>query len=329
MEATATPSTPSGATTTGPASFSELPSSAWSDASSASTPSTTGDPAASASADTTVPPATTTPAEGQPQQPGEPPKERWDAILANARTKAAEEALAPYAWAKQVNPQEFQQIQQIARHFAGGDTLSGIKALLAEARKDPAIDQQLRSEAARMLAQARQPQQPSGPDLTPIPVQLENGQVVQLHSAEQVEALKQQWLNDVRQEFQPVMKTVESVQQERAQAQRDHQIQQFVTTTFEDIKTWPGMDNPEARKAVAQELAAHGVSGDDHREVLLAVDRAYRKLVLPTLNQKAEAKLLDSLKTKAAASVSNPAAAAASAPRRVDRFSDLPPDAWR
>src|SRR6185369_16249333 len=134
MEGTA--ATPSSApTTTGPASFSDLPSTAWSDASSASTPTSDVAPTDNAGAATTAPPVETQTPEGQPQQAGEPPKERWADILSNARTKAAEEALAPYAWAKQIPQQEFQQIQNLARTLSA-DPVAGLQQLIAEIRKD-------------------------------------------------------------------------------------------------------------------------------------------------------------------------------------------------
>lgn len=44
--------------------------------------------------------------DGKPAGTNEPPKERWDDILANARAKATEDALKPYGWAKDLNAEE-------------------------------------------------------------------------------------------------------------------------------------------------------------------------------------------------------------------------------
>lgn len=300
----------------------------WSDAPSASTPTSESTPAASASADVTVPPAAATTPEGSTPAPGEPPKERWDAILANARQKAADEALAPLAWARGVNPQEFQQMQQIARHFTSGNAVEGIKNLIAELRRDPAINQQLTRLHAQELAALRG--QPKEPDLNPIQVQLDNGQTVGLYSADQIAALRQQWLNDVRQELQPIAKSHEQLQADRAEAVRQHQIEHFTTTTFADAQTWPGMDSQENRTAVAKEMAQARINPNDPGQVQLALNAAWRKVVVPTLKSSAEATLLDSLKTKAQASTSvNPGSAAPSAPRTVTRFDQLGAEAWR
>jgi hypothetical protein len=326
---TAAPATPSGSTTTGPTSFSDT-SLTWSGDSSTPTPSTESTPPASASADTTVPPAAAPPADGVTQQQGEPPQERWADILANARTKAAEEALAPYAWAKQVQPQEFQQIQRIAAHFAQGDTMGGLKALLAEARKDPQVDAQLRSEAARILSQRQQPS-PTAPQM--VNVQLEDGSVVPMPRDPEawLAHQKQQWTAEIEQKFQPVTKTIEQLHADRAAAVQQQQVEQFTAKTYQDMATWPGMDSAENQKAVATAMGQMGLPDDaSPDQVLLAAERAWRTHIAPQLSNRAQAQLLDSLKTKAAASSSvNPGSAAPSAPRTVSRFDQLPPDAWR
>lgn len=261
------------------------------------------------------------------------PRARFDEV--NNSLKELKAWKEQRAWAEQVNPHEFAQIQQIAKHFAGGDTIAGIQALLAEARKDPAVDAQLRSFYGRALAQARsqQAQAPSEPQ-PDLPIQLEDGRVVHLYSADQQakrEAwLQQQWLSQVEQKFQPVTQTIETLQAERAAAERTQQIEHFVTTTYQDVATWPGMESKDAQAAVARELAAARIDPNDPREVQIALNAAYRRVVLPTLGKQAEAKLLESLKTKAAAATSvNPGSAAASTPRSVRSFKDLGEEAWR
>ena len=321
-----------GAATTGPATFSDQ-SLSWTEDSSASTPDPASTATATQSADATVPPVDASTPDGQPPTAGAPPQERWDTILANARAKAAEEAIAPYAWAKQVDPQEFQQIRKIAAHFTKGDVVTGLQEMIAEARKDPAVEAQIRSFAAKTLAQRSQqtPNQEPQPDL---PIQLEDGRVVHLYSGEQLakrEAfLQQQWMQAVEQKLQPFQQTHDTLQAERAALAQQQEITHFVASTFEDVKTWPGMDDPANQQAVAQALAQMPVSSDDPREVSLALNAAYRRTVLPTLNSRAQSTLLDNLKQKAAASSSvNPGSATASSPRAVTRFSDLPPEAWK
>lgn len=320
--------TDTGTATTGPTSFSDQ-SLTWSEDSSPSTPSPESTPADSASADARVPPAADAPGEDVTPGAGEPPKERWSDILANARAKAAEEAIAPIAWAKQIDPEEFQQVRALASHFQSGDKIAGLRSLLAEMRKeDPTFEAQLRSEAARTLAQRSQaspePQEPQ-PDL---PIQLEDGRVVHLYSAEQQakrEAfLQQQWMQAMDQKIQPLRQTHEQLQAERAAAQAQAADQQFASGITSDIKTRPGVTE-DAMKAMALAIAndPHLPAKPSYDQLALATERAYRTVVLPTLSQQAEAKLLDSLKTKATASTSvNPGSAAPSTPHSPRSFHD-------
>ena len=332
MEGSIATPTDTGAATIGPTSFSDQ-SLTWTEDSSASTPDPASPDTASATADATVPPVDASTPDGTTPTAGAPPQERWDTILANARAKAAEEAVAPLAWAKDVSPQEFQQIRQIAAHFSKGDVVTGLQEMIAEARKDPAVEAQIRSFAAKTLAQRSQPPVNQEPQAD-LPIQLEDGRVVHLYSADQQakrEAfLQQKWMQEMRQELQPLQQTHETLQAERKALAQQQEISQFVTSTFEDVKTWPGMDDVANQKAVAHALAQIQLKSDDPREVSLALNAVYRQTVLPTLNSRAQSTLLDSLKTKASASSSvNPGSAAASSPRAVSRFSDLPPEAWK
>jgi predicted mannosyl-3-phosphoglycerate phosphatase (HAD superfamily) len=163
-------------------------------------------------------------------------------------------------------------------------------------------------------------------------VQLEDGTVVEMprNPAEWLAAQKQQWLQEAEQKFQPFTKTVEQLQAERAEMARQQQITQYVSTTEADVKTWPGMDDAENRKAVAEELSRMNVPDDDPREVSLALNAAYRKVMLPKLQSKSESALLENLQRKAAASNTvNPGSAASSSPRAYKSFKDLGPEMWR
>lgn len=319
-----------GSTTTGPTSFSD-PSLTWSGDSSTPTPTSDSPTPDSASAATTEPPVVEATPDGTTPGVGEPPKERWDSILANARQKAAEEATAQYAWAKQVNPQEFQQIQQLARTLSA-NPIEGLQQLIGEIRKDPQYDAALKSMAARALAQGqRQQSQATEPQM--VQVQLEDGSVVAMprDPGAWLEHQKQQWLAQVKQEFSPVTQTIETLQAERAAAQHAQQIEHFVSSTYQDMTSWPGMERPENQKAVAQAISQMGLPDSASTDqVRWAAERAWRLHVAPHQSRQAEAKLLDSLKTKAAASTGvNPGSAAPSASRAVTKFTDLGPDAWR
>jgi hypothetical protein len=326
-----------GSVTTGPTTFSDV---SWSDAPSASTPASET-PAASTSADATDPPAEATSPDGTTPAQGEPPKERWSDILANARAKEREAALnewrQQHGWAEQVDQREFQQIQRIARAVSNGDKVAGLQQLISEiSREDPNFQAQLRSYAGRLLAQRaqQQPEQEPQPDL---PIQLEDGRVVHLYSAEQQakrEAfLQKQWRAQVQQDIAPLQQTHEQLQAERKAIAQRQEIAADVESALATASKWKRMDDPTFRQKVAERLQQIQVASDDKRDVQLAFHDAYlavRDLDDQALSTKAESGLLDKLQKQAAASTGiNPGTAAASTPRRIDSFHQLGPEAWR
>lgn len=241
-------------------------------------------------------------------------------ILENARQKAVAEYQQRYGWAEQVSAEEFQQIQSIARHFASGNQLEGIKALLNEARKDPTVEAQLRSEAARILAQRAQP---TGPDLHPIQVQLENGQTVGLYSAEQIAALKDQWLSAVEQKLQPLQQSHAQQQQAAEAARFEAAWTQWQTRTVSDAASWPGMDNPDTRAQFAQEVGRNIERIPANRVDLIEreIDRAYRKVVVPTLATSSRQAVLNDINRHANASTVNPGRTTTRVPKSMDDMS--------
>lgn len=312
------------ASSTGPTTFAQAFAA---DASSASTPSD----------QSTTPPAAAQPGtegEGQPQQTDRSPfipRERFDEV--NTERTSLKEWKERYAWAEQVNPTDLQEALRIAQ-LSQRDPIGYLQEFVKELQAHPTHSAQLKSLAAKALAARSQtPQAPLEPQ-PDLPIQLEDGRVVQLYSAEQQakrEAwLQQQWLSSVEQKFQPVTQTLETLQAERAAAVQQQQVDHFVTTTYADVQTWPGMEDKANQVAVGKYLADRHLSSNDPREVQILLNEAYRKVVLPTLSNKAQSALLDTLKTKAAASTSvNPGSAATTTPKRIDKFSDLGPEAWR
>ena len=92
---------------------------------------------------------------------------------------------------------------------------------------------------------------------------------------------------------------------------------------MQDAAKWPGMDVKENRLAVKAAMEAMRITSDDPRDLQLALNAAWRQVVLPTLSAKAQSQLLDNLQTKAAASTSvNPGSATPSTPRNVTSFND-------
>jgi hypothetical protein len=319
----------SGSATTGPASFSDT-SLTWTEDSSASTPSPESTPPASASADTTDPPAADASTEGPTPGAGEPPKERWADILANARAKAAEDAVAPLSWAKQVSQQEYQQVAELAKR-ASADPIGYLQDFIKELQGSPEHAAQLRSLAAKALAQRQtQPTESQEPEfMLPQP----DGSIAfdPAAFASWKQWQQKQLLAQVQQQLQPYQQTHEQLQAERAAAKERHESQQFASTVTADVKTWPGVTE-DAMRAMAEVIRTDPKlpAKPTYADLDAATNRAYRAVVAPTLSQKAQATLLDNLKTKATASTSvNPGSAAPSAPKSVRSFHDLPADAWR
>jgi hypothetical protein len=311
--------TSTGSETTGPASFAEAFAA---DASSASSPSPEAS-AVSASADTTVPPAADATADGQPQQPGgEPPKERWADILENARTKARDEAVAQwkeqYGWAEKVNPDILQKMAQVYSQMAT-DPVAFTQQMVRELTQHPQYSQQLRSMAAKTLAQRQQQAQPTG-DL-PV-IQLEDGRSVDLN------ALKRQWQDEIDQKYAPALQTAEQLKQERAIQAAQAQADSFATSFYADLQKLPSFKEHE--REIKARIAANPLQSDHPDAVRAAAFQAYHEVVLPKLGQQAQSKLLDNLQQKAAASTSpNPGSAAPTAPKAVTSFHQLGADAWR
>lgn len=293
----------------GPATFAEAFAS---DASSASgPPDSSQTPAA---AETPSSDQGAAPAEGTDDRSPFIPRARFDEVL--AERNAIKQWKEQYAWAEQVPREQLQEAVTLAQRYKG-NPIEFLQELAKEVQSHPEYGPQLKSMAARTLAAARGQSQPPGPDLSQIAIDLGNGQQISLGD------LKAQWIAEVEQKFAPVAKTVEDIRAEKAKAELDREIQEFTSTTFEDVKTWAGMDNVENQKELGTYLGTMKIDGSDKREVALALNAAYRKVIVPKLGSKAQSQLLDTLQQKAAASNSvNPGAAASSAPSDVRSFND-------
>lgn len=279
-------------------------------------PDSTTTPAAEA-----APPSSeeTTPAADDPRSPFIP-RPRFDEV--NTKYQELKTRQEQFAWAEQLNRDEVQQLIAFRQAYAA-NPVETLQAELAALQSNPAYSQQLRSLAARQLAAGRGQQQPAAPDLNPIPVQLEDGRTVLLHSAEQIAALKQQWSDEIERKFAPVVKTVEDQRKAHEQAEVARKASEFGQTTFTDLKTWPGMDVKENQTKLRDALAVMRFDSDDPRDVTLALNKAYREHILPSLSQKAQSQLLDDLQHKATAGTSpNPGSAVPSAPKGVSSFHD-------
>ena len=282
----------------------------------------------------TTPPAvetTDSPVSTDPAKPAGPiPFDVHKTALDNARTKAIAEYQQKYGWAEQVQQQDFQQAQRLASalYRADGDKIAALNTLIAELRKeDPNFETQIRSFAARTLGQrSSQPaaEQEPQPDL---PIQLEDGRVVHLYSAEQQakrEAfLQQKWMQTVEQKLQPFQQTHEQLQAERQAVARQQQVDHFVTTTSRDVKSWPHMDNPAHLATFQQELAKLPDTNDP-REVLLQAYRAHQAVmatVTASLQTTSRQAVLTDIHHQRNANTVNPAQQGVRAPKPMDEMS--------
>jgi hypothetical protein len=281
--------------------------------------STETTPAASASADTTVPPASTTtgeitpaPLETKPQ--GEPPADRWPDILDNTRAKTRAEVEAewqPYAWAKQVPQDSLQHMSNIAQRMTA-DPIGFLESYEAELVNHPTYGPQLRSRAGRTLAAGRT----AAPSLDPdVQIVDPHGNVTgATYSADRVKAIVEQ---AIAQRLQPI-------EQDRQQqiatqkAQQEHaRVESAADALLERAKGWEGFGDKANQILIATAWEAH-----PDWTLQDAYLHVFHTAILPTLSAKSQAKTLDDLKTKAAASTVNPASAVVASTKRPKSLMD-------
>jgi len=281
--------------------------------------------------------ATTEPATGQVEPrstEGPIPFQAHKTALDNARAKAAEEAWKGYESLRGVPPDQVQELLhwwQRAQADTDGfllqtmqehtDPVALLEKLVQQVQAHPQHGQRLASLAAKQLAAQRGQVEPQ-PDRQ---IQLEDGSIVAVFSPE-MQAKRDAWLQQrtlskLREEFAPITKTVEQFQAEQQAAAQERQIEQFKTTTMQDVQTWPGMDSPEHRKLVAEKLAQMPVNGDDPRDVTLALNAAYRSVILPRLGQTERSKVLQTIQQQAAAGSVNPGQTSTHAPKTMAEMS--------
>lgn len=267
-----------------------------------------------ATADATVPPDATSPTPVIPstEATGPIPLERHKSILDGAYKERDEarqqlEAWKPYEWAKQVDQTALNEAVKLGQLYQN-DRAGYIRQVLAEAAADADLAPLVRSEAARVLG--ARPAKPAEPlDLSPdIPVFDQAGQQVSTtYSADRVKQLLQQQ----RTEFESLVQPLKQAEDTRAKTAKEAAFAQqqdaFVVAESTRIKTsiqkLPGAT--EHWKAIQDKARTYG----EDVPVGEALRDAYIEVVMAHSSAKAKADVLDTLKTKAAASSVNPAGA--------------------
>lgn len=262
-------------------------------------------------------------ATAQPQQEtapesgvkGEPPRERWDAILTNARQKARDETLAEYRDRLEI-------VERLRSDLPG--TLA---QLLEEGAADPRFSEQLTSRAAAILAARKQ--QGDGeptPDL-----QTSDGELV--YSAKQ-QAKRDEWRErQLEQRLGEQFKPLRELQERFTQHQQVQRMTQEAASVAEERgQYWKQMPFFEDHKAAIlsrqaeiyaeiQQAAQRGERRFDPTNTPWdALTMAYREVVSTQAIPKLQSQQTDSLVAQAArkraGSSSDPAASAPAQPRK-------------
>ena len=261
----------------------------------------------------------------------EPPRERWESILANARKKereaAANEYRQKYGWAEAITPQEFQEVQQFARN-ASQNPLAAAQELLNHAKSDPA-----NAAALRQLASQLMPEPPKAreveDDAEPQPdLQTAEGQL--LYSAQQQRAHAEWLVRQTEQRFSARLKPFEERAAKAEEAERQAAAKAEADTqagsVYESVQKFPHFEaHKDAIKAkfAQMDLGPDASMGDVKAALFQCYIDVLATDVLPTLEGKAQTELLQSLKTKAAASSRVPGSpSAVGTPPKPTRFSD-------
>ncbi len=256
-----------------------------------------------------------------PEQPsgakGEPPRERWDSILENARTKAREEALAAHK-------DQLEIVQRLREDFAGTVT-----QLLEEGSIDPRFSEALTSKAAAILAarnKAAKADSEPEPDL-----QTADGALV--YSADQLRKWHQWNSTQTEKKLAEQFRPLQELQQQLERVKQDKRDQDEAMSVAEERGAeWKDMpmfkDHKDAimkrqieLNAAAMEAAQRGEGRYDQLNTPWAMlQRAYREVIstqaLPKLQSQQTDNLVAQAARKRAGSSSDPVATAPAQPRR-------------
>lgn len=287
-------------------------------ASSSATPSPT-EPAATAPEGTADAAGATHPS---PEAQGPIPFEVHHTALQNARAKeratAQAEWDAQYGWAKTMDRTQLEAYSRDAQEFLR-EPVTFLDRFVAQLEADPTHAAALRSWAAKTLG-SRRGLQPAAEPQPDVEIVSADGQVTgRTFSADGLAKrdawLQQRILADVMTQVGPLKADHDQrVAQEQA-AKLDQQVQVKTDVLLEEIQEIVGDDSllPE----VGQLLVEHP-DWSAHKAAL----HVRKTKVAPAAAAKAQAQVLDSLKTKAGAQGINPASAVVASTSRPKSFHD-------
>lgn len=252
---------------------------------------------------------------------GEPPADKWDTILDNARRKARAEVEGEYAWAKDVNREDFeatrkwiatgnqnvmlaldQLVQGIIKSNPDqkGQVERYFKSILQEAGPAAAVS----AAAAGSAASVPDPNAEPGPD---IPTDTSNGVPV-VYSAGRMKEygawLAKQIKNDIGKDLAPIIS-------EREQKALNAKTEAYTERSVAAISGLPGFE--ENRAEIASAYAAIPLSDDSRTEGEKLRD-AYLTVVSSKMSEVARREAVASVTRRAEASTVNPSSPASSQP---------------
>jgi hypothetical protein len=240
---------------------------------------------------------TPSPAASQPQS-SEPPRERWDDILNNARTKTRAEVEAEY--------------KQKYQHFEGfdHDPWQWMQGRLKEASGHSVYGPMVNQWAAQHLNSLK-PRTPAEEPQPDVPIVDGNNQVTgYTYSAKQLKQWKDwDWAQkeaQINERFAPV----EQRMQHMAQQEQYAQVMQDTNRTLTQLRAQPYFKEHEAD--IKQALTDHEEWGDN---VHAAYNYVLVTKILPTLSQAERQQVITDLNTKAEANTVSPNSQAVQAPK--------------
>lgn len=306
-------STPTATTTSAPTSFAEAASTL--EASSASTPeptTQTADPAA---------PAATTQAASEPVRPGsegvstetpvplvgEPPKWRWQDILANREKKTEERIRQEFAWAKDIP----------AEHLASAPNALKFSQWLD---RDPQAAYTWLGQQIGMSGQTTTTQ-PSVAAMPEPDLQAQDGTLV--YSAPQMQKLREWDETRLLGKFDERLKPLQSAADRVAASETSARAHYEVGTVLTEFRADPDFKAHEAdiKAELANDAKLAQLADRDPKQALeIAFGRVYRAKVVPTLSTKERASVLADLSTKPNATTVNPGHTTVTLPRKPKDF---------
>ena len=256
------------------------------------------------------------------------PVERHKAILEKARTESERRGMERVVEALQ---QKYGNGHELLDRFQA-DTVGTVVGLFEELATDPRFAQQLRSHAARMLAQRRgnapAAAAPAVNDVEPeADLQTQDGTLV--YSAPQQAKWRAWHDRQLRQQLSEQLAPMQQWHQAQAQQQQQQQqTLQQLTAAKGILDRWAARDHfTEHKDAIltkqAELIAQRPIRSFQER--LLDVEQTmadaymhvYRTVVLPKLQQQQTVGFIEEAARKSSGSTPNPAASAPSQPRRA------------